>query len=259
MLPFAMLFSFFLVHSDLDVGTYVKSSTKSRKATEAGKITRQVFNSEGKEYPYWLYIPEKPAKNAPLILFLHGSGEREGGAKGPHQVGIGSAIEMQKDFPFYVVMPQFSKKGTWKADGEDAKRAIAIMDAVIKQYDIDIKRLYLTGISMGGNGTWENAIAHADRWAAIAPVCGYVSKMGNFYPGLDVEKLKSIAKLPCWCFHGDKDGPVNVKHSRDALRILWSAGGHPNYTEYPGVDHECWDRAYGNPELYKWFLGHSKK
>lgn len=226
---------------------------------EAGKISKLSFKDGDKEYPYWLYVPKNAKKNAPLILFLHGSGEREGGSKGPQQVGLGPAIANQKDFPFYVVIPQFSKQGSWKADGADALRTMKLLDAVVKEYDIDTKRLYLTGLSMGGNGTWEQACAYPDKWAAIAPVCGYFQKMGNFYSGLDGEKIQAIKNLPCWCFHGDKDTAVNVKQSREALKLLWGAGGHPNYTEYPGVGHNCWDLAYSNPELYKWFLSHEKK
>lgn len=226
---------------------------------EAGQITRKLYKDGDKEYPYWLYVPKNAKPNAPLILFLHGSGEREGGSKGPHQVGIGPNIAKHNDFPFYVVIPQFSKKGSWKADGPDARRAIAIMEDVIKEYKINEKRLYLTGLSMGGNGTWENAVAYPDRWAAIAPVCGYHSKMGNFYTGLGEGKLETLKNMPIWCFHGDKDGAVNVKQSREAMKILWNAGAHPNYTEYPGVEHNCWDRTYSNPELYKWFLSHERK
>lgn len=226
---------------------------------EAGAITKKMFKQGDKEYPYWLYVPKNAKKDAPLILFLHGSGEREGGSKGPHQVGLGPAISKQSDFPFYVIMPQFGKQGSWKADGDDAKRAMAILDEVMKENSIDSKRLYLTGLSMGGCGVWENAVAHPTKWAAIAPLCGYHTKKGNFYPGLGEGKLESIKNIPCWCFHGDKDGPVNVKESREAMKILWAAGGHPNYTEYPGVDHNCWDRTYNNPELYKWFLSNVKK
>ena len=226
---------------------------------EAGQLNRKLFKDGDKEYPYWLYVPRNAKENAPLILFLHGSGEREGGSKGPHQVGIAPHIDKQKDFPFYVVIPQFSKQGSWKAEGTDAKRAMAIMDDVIKQYKINEKKLYLTGLSMGGNGTWENAVAYPDKWAAIAPVCGYHTKMGNFYSGLGEGKLETIKNLPIWCFHGDKDASVNVKQSREAMKILWNAGCHPNYTEYPGVGHNCWDAAYSNPELYKWFLSHERK
>lgn len=226
---------------------------------EAGVIHKMTFKDGDKEYPYWLYVPKNAKKNAPLILFLHGSGEREGGSKGPQQVGIGPAIAKQTNFPFYVLIPQFSKQGSWKADGADAKRTMKLLDTVVQEYQIDTKRLYLTGLSMGGNGTWEQACAYPTKWAAIAPLCGYIHKTGSFYSGLPTEKLQAIKDLPCWCFHGDKDTAVNVKQSRDAMKVLWAAGGHPNYTEYPGVGHNCWDAAYNNPELYKWFLSFTSK
>jgi predicted peptidase len=232
---------------------------RTKDTAEAGTITKLSFKDGDKEYPYWLYVPKNARKGSPLILFLHGSGEREGGAKGPHEVGLGPAIAKQQNFPFYVLIPQFSKKGSWKADGDDARRTMKLLDSVVKAYDIDTKRLYLTGLSMGGNGTWEQAVAYPKKWAAIAPVCGYFLKMGNGYPGLGEDKLQSIKDIPCWCFHGDKDSAVNVKQSREAMRILWAAGGHPNYTEFPGINHNCWDLTYANPELYKWFLAHQLK
>ncbi|HMP18455.1 MAG TPA: hypothetical protein PKD72_15625, partial [Gemmatales bacterium] len=216
------------------------------ESPEPGAITKLTFQDGEKSYPYWLYVPKNAKKGSPLILFLHGSGEREGGAKGPHQIGLGPAISRHENFPFYVLIPQFGKQGSWKADGEDALRAMKLLDTVIKEYEIDVKRLYLTGLSMGGNGTWEQAVAYPKKWAAIAPVCAYIQKMGNRYEGLSDEKIQSLKDLPCWCFHGDKDPVVNVKHSREAMKLLWAAGGHPNYTEYPGVNHNCWDLAYAN-------------
>ncbi len=249
----------FVLSTTLLAGDQMATRTTKTTRDEAGQITRKTFTQGDKEYPYWLYVPKEAKKDAPLILFLHGSGEREGGKKGPQEVGIGPAIASQKDFPFYVVIPQFSKTGSWKAEGDDAKRAMAILDEVMKNHSIDSKRLYLTGLSMGGNGTWENAVAYPNKWAAIAPVCGYHTKMGNFYSGMGEDALKSIKDLPCWCFHGDKDDSVNVKQSREAMKILWNAGGHPNYTEYPGVPHNCWDATYSNPELYRWFLANGKK
>ena len=248
-----------VLSASLTIGDAMASRHVKTNRDETGVISRKLFREGEKDYPYWLYVPNNAPKNAPLILFLHGSGEREGGAKGPHQVGLGPAIAKQKDFPFYVVMPQFSKQGSWVASGPDAKRAMAILDATIKEYSINEKRLYLTGLSMGGCGVWENAVAYPDKWAAIAPLCGYHHKKGNFYSGLGEGKLESIRHLPCWCFHGDKDSPVNVSESRSAMKILWAAGGHPNYTEYPGVDHNCWDRTYANPELYRWFLANVRK
>ncbi|MFO0815170.1 MAG: hypothetical protein U0796_18305 [Gemmatales bacterium] len=237
--------------------TMAKRLTK--ESPEPGKITKLTFTEDGKDYPYWLYVPKNAAKQAPLILFLHGSGEREGGAKGPHQVGLPPAIAKHENFPFYVLIPQFSKQGSWVASGPDAKRAMRILDMVIKEHDIDTKRLYLTGLSMGGCGTWENAVAYPKKWAAIAPVCGYFNKKRNFYEGLSEDQIKSLKDMPIWCFHGDKDGPVPVSESRTAMKLLYSVGAHPNYTEFPGVDHNCWDLTYANPQLFKWFLGHKLK
>jgi predicted peptidase len=136
---------------------------------KAGEITKLSFTDGDKEFPYWLFVPKKSdGKAAPLILFLHGSGEREGGTKGPHEVGLPPAIpKFAEDFPFYVIIPRFGRRGSWKADGEDGKRAMAILEQVVKSHSIDEKRLYLTGLSMGGNGTWELATAYPDKWAAI--------------------------------------------------------------------------------------------
>lgn len=222
------------------------------KTAKPGVITPLTFKDGGKEYPYWLYVPRQAdAKEpAPLILFLHGSGEREEGKKGPHEVGLPPAIKKQgEDFPFYVLIPQFGRQGSWRASGPDAKRAMAILEQVMKDHAIDAKRLYLTGLSMGGNGTWEFATAYPKQWAAIAPVCGFVTGRA-----VDLEKVKLIKDLPCWCFHGDKDSAVPVAQSRNMVAALWVAGGHPNYTEYPGVEHNCWDLAYSDPQLYRWFL-----
>jgi predicted peptidase len=248
-----------VLSTTLLAGDQMATRTTKAARDEAGQINKKTFIQNGMDYPYWLYVPKGAKKDAPLILFLHGSGEREGGAKGPQEVGIGPAIAKQKDFPFYVIIPQFSKQGSWVANGDDAKRAMAILDEVVKEQSIDTKRLYLTGLSMGGCGVWENAVAYPDKWAAIAPVCGYHTEKGNFYSGLGEGKLESIKNLPCWCFHGDKDKAVPVNESRAAMKILWSAGAHPNYTEYPGVSHNCWDLTYTNPELYRWFLSNVKK
>ena len=147
------------------------------------------------------------------------------------------------NFPFIVVFPQ-SQKRTWKADSDDAKRAMSILAEVQKSYKVDGKRIYLTGLSMGGFGTWSLAAAFPERWAAIAPVCG------GGIPST-AEKIKNI---PCWCFHGDADTAVNVKWSRDMIEALRKTGASPMYTEYEKVGHNSWDRAYGTAELYQWFL-----
>jgi len=208
-------------------------------------------NADGATSPYVVFIPHgyDGTKEFPIILFLHGAGETKGGTKEPVEVGIGSAIKKrEKTFPFIVVIPQ-SEKRTWQASSDDGKRAIAILDESIKAYKVDTKQQYLTGLSMGGFGTWSIAAAMPDRWAAIVPICGG----GN---PKDAEKIKDI---PCWCFHGDADNAVPVKRSQDMIAALKEAGGKPKYTEYPKVGHNSWDMAYGDDKLYPWMLEHKTK
>jgi predicted peptidase len=225
---------------------------------KTGFIDKTFKNADGTTSPYVLFVPHDydGKKEYPIILFLHGAGETKSakkGAKMPVEVGIGPAIKKrEKDFPFIVVIPQAEAKsgvvGRWGAGAADGKRAIAMLDEVMKEYKVDPKRQYLTGLSMGGFGTWSHAAAHADRWAAIAPICGG----GNVK---DAEKLKD---LPCWCFHGADDNVVRASLSRDMIDAIKKAGGDPKYTEYPGVGHNSWDKAYGTDELYTWFLKHKK-
>jgi predicted peptidase len=218
---------------------------------EHGFQHRVYKDADGTESKYVVFVPQdyKGDKEYPVILFLHGAGETLGGSKQPVAVGIGPAIKKrEKTFPFIVVIPQ-SHKRTWKAGSADANRALAILDLVCKQYKTDPKRVYLTGLSMGGYGTWSLATANPERWAAIVPVCG----------GGDPKQVAKIKDLPCWCFHGDADKAVPVKRSRDMIEALKAAGGNPRYTEYPGVGHNSWDRAYGTDELYSWLLKQKRK
>jgi predicted peptidase len=218
---------------------------------EHGFLSWIYKDADGTESKYVVFVPHdyKGDKPYPVILFLHGAGETLGGKKRPVEVGIGPAIKKhEKTFPFITVIPQ-SHQRTWRADSADGKRALAILDEVCKNYKTDPRRIYLTGLSMGGYGTWSLAVAHPERWAAIAPICG----------GGDPRQAAKIKDLPCWCFHGDADRPVPVERSREMLRALWAAGGHPNYTEYPGVGHNSWDAAYGTDELYVWMLKHRRK
>jgi len=218
-----------------------------------GFVDKSFKNADGSTSPYVVFIPKDydGKKESPVILFLHGSGETKSdkSKKMPVEVGIGTAIKArEKTFPFITVIPQ-SEKRTWGAASDDGKRAMAILDEVMKEYKTDPKRVYLTGLSMGGYGTWSLAAAHPDKWAAIAPICGG----GN---PKDAEKIKDI---PCWCFHGDADTAVPVQRSRDMIEALKKAGAEPKYSEYPKVGHNSWDKTYGTDELYTWLLEQKKK
>jgi predicted peptidase len=227
---------------------------------KTGFIDRTFKNDDGTTSPYVVFVPRDydGTKEYPIILFLHGAGETKStktGAKMPVEVGIGPAIKKrEKDFPFIVIIPQAEAAksgvvGRWGATAADGKRAIAMLDEVMKDYKVDSKRQYLTGLSMGGFGTWSNAAAHADRWAAVAPICG----------GGNVKDAAKLKDLPIWCFHGADDNVVRASLSRDMIDAIKKAGGEPKYTEYPGVGHNSWDKAYATDELYTWFLKHTKK
>jgi predicted peptidase len=218
------------------------------EAPKTGFLDRVYKAPDGKEYKYVLFVPAaySPKEPAPVILFLHGAGERGTDGKRQANVGIGKAIKKdEKSFPFITVMPQAEK--TWKAGSEDADRALAILEEVQKEYKTDPKRVCLTGLSMGGVGTWSLAAKYPDRWAAIVPICG---------PG-DVATAAAIKDLPCWCFWGDKDNFAN-KSMPKMVEALKDAGGKPKFTEYPGVGHNSWDMAYGTKELYDWLIMQKK-
>jgi predicted peptidase len=221
------------------------ASTRAEDKIEHGFLDRTFKGTDGKEAKYVIFLPHdyKGDKPFPLVLFLHGAGAT--GTDGKKQVsGISAEIRRdEKAFPCLVVFPQ-SENRTWRADSADGKRAMAILEEVEKQYKVDAKRVYLTGLSMGGFGTWSLAAAHPKRWAAIVPICG----------GGDPKQAEKIKDIPCWCFHGDADPTVKVDRSREMIKALKDAGGDPKYTEYPGVGHNSWTKAYATKELYEWML-----
>jgi predicted peptidase len=231
--------------------------------TKTGFLNRVHKGDDGKEAKYVLFVPHdyNGDKSYPLILFLHGAGEW--GTEGRKQVavGLGPAVKKrEKSFPCLVVFPQSQKQtwpvdvknadqlrsllGTWSDQDAEGKRALGMLAEIGKEYRVDPERVYLTGLSMGGYGTWSLAASHPDKWAAIVPICG----------GGNPEDADKIKDIPCWCFHGDADTAVKVEKSRDMIKALWAAGGHPNYTEYPGVGHNSWDKAYDTNDLYDWLL-----
>jgi predicted peptidase len=223
---------------------------------KTGFVDKTFKNADGSESPYVVFVPQgyDGTKEYPVILFLHGAGEtknpkakKEG--KLPVEVGIGPAIKArEKTFPFITVIPRAEGLG-WGADTANAKRALAMLDEVMKEYKVDAKRQYLTGLSMGGMGTWSIAAAHPDRWAAIAPICG---------PG-DAKTAEKIKDIPCWAFLGTEDNERIVTGMKGMIEAIEKAGGKPRYTEYKWVGHDSWDPAYGTNQLYSWLLKQSKK
>ncbi len=235
----------------LALGAAAVLGPASVPARETGTDSKTGFldcvykDADGNEAKYVLFVPKeyKADNDTPLILFLHGAGEKGTDGKKQMKAGLGPAVKKKADsFPFLVIFPQ-AEKG-WQAGGADAKQALAILADVQKHYKVDAKRVYLTGLSMGGFGTWSLAAAYPKKWAAIVPICG----------GGNPKTAEKIKDIPCWCFHGDADPAVNVEQSRSMIEALKKAGGEPKYTEYPKVGHNSWDKAYATPELYEWLL-----
>lgn len=220
-----------------------------RSAEAPGFHDRIHKDADGKDAKYVIFVPHgyTPGTPVPTILFLHGSGESGSDGKKQSQVGLGKFVrEHEATFPFLVIFPQ-SQKRSWGADAPDTQRALAILAEIQKEFTTDPKRLYLTGLSMGGYGTWVLAAKYPEKWAAIVPICG----------GGNPKAAEKIKDIPCWCFHGADDPAVKVEKSREMIAALKAAGGDPKYTEFPGVKHQSWDKAYATEGLFTW-LGQQK-
>lgn len=194
---------------------------------------------------YLLFLPEGYAesdKKWPLILFLHGAGESGADLEKVKKHGPPKIVEAKPDFPFIVVSPQSRRRG-WNPD---ALRAL--LDEVLADYRVDRDRVYLTGLSMGGFGTWMLAADHPDYFAAIVPICG----------GGDAADARTLKNLPIWVFHGAKDEAVPLKRSEEMVKALKEAGADVKFTVYPEAAHDSWTETYNNPELYQWLLSHRR-
>lgn len=195
---------------------------------------------------YLLYLPEnyEDQESWPLMLFLHGAGERGDDLNLVKVHGPPKLIEEGKHFPFIVVSPQVPAGEWWKTPFLDA-----LLDEVIEQYNVDEDRIYVTGLSMGGFGTWELAMHYPNRFAAIAPICGG----GNAFLAC------ALRDVPIWNFHGEDDQVVPLDQSQAMVDALQRCNGNVRFTIYPETGHDSWTETYDNPELYEWFLKHKRE
>ncbi|HEY4695851.1 MAG TPA: prolyl oligopeptidase family serine peptidase [Candidatus Hydromicrobium sp.] len=214
-----------------------------------GQFPRKVLiESLGIEYmDYLLFIPsdyyKEETKRWPMILFLHGAGGRGGNVEMLRKVGVSKLVEEDKDFPFIVVSPLCPADRYWVP--AVLKK---LLDDVCRELRVDMDRIYLTGLSMGGYGTWYTAIKYPDVFAAIAPICG----------GGDPYRACRLADMPVWVFHGAKDTTVSPQESIKMVEALKDCNENVKFTLYPELGHDCWTETYNNPELYQWFLEQSK-
>ena len=206
---------------------------------------------------YLLFLPKgydaKGERRWPLILFLHGAGERGTNVWNVAKHGPPKIATAQPDFPFIVVSPQCPDRQIWSKD-----QLLALLDDVIARHAVDTNRIYLTGLSMGGYGTWDLGLAHPERFAAIVPICGGGQIIAVLLGRGD--RWAALQTLGVWAFHGGKDPVVPLEESQRMVDALKKAGvPDVKFTVYPEAGHESWTQAYKNPELYEWLLKHERK
>jgi len=227
---------------------------QSKDPQEAKSFSQKIKRTVGADY--LLFLPQgydaKKSKRWPLILFLHGAGERGTNVWLVAKHGPPKIVKEKADFPFIVVSPQCPAGQRWDND-----TVLALLDEVSAKYRVDASRVYLTGLSMGGYGTWSLGLAHPERFAAIAPICGGGDPIALLLG--DAKRVNAIKKLPVWAFHGAKDPVVKVEESQRMVDALKKAGcKEVELTIYPEAQHDSWTETYNNPKLYEWFLTHQK-
>ncbi|WP_395730135.1 prolyl oligopeptidase family serine peptidase [Prosthecobacter sp.] len=200
-------------------------------------------------YRYLLSKPEgyedSPDKKWPLVVFLHGSGERGTDLELIKKHGPPKLVAAGQKFPAIVASLQCEPNNLWNPHAVQA-----VTEHLVKTLRVDPKRIYLTGISMGGFGTWETAFEYPETYAAIAPICG-----GAGVRWVTAQRLKS---MPCWIFHGDKDGAVPIENSQKIYDALKKIDAPVQFTIYPGVGHDSWTQTYANPEFWSWLFEQKK-
>ncbi len=232
-------------------------------------------DAAGKTFRYRLYVP-KAAKDPnfkeklPLVLYLHGSGGSGDNNSGQLTDGGFTAAKLlvsdatQKDYPCFVLAPQCPKKQSWggvdfkdqkitpiNQSSETLQLTLELLAAITQKYPVDSSRLYITGISLGGFGTWQAITESPDTFAAAIPICG--GAVDSIAP------LLANSKIPVWNFHGAKDSTVAPGLSRQIVKALQEAKADIKYTEYPDAPHNSWSRAYAEKDLLPWLFRHRKK
>jgi predicted peptidase len=232
----------------------------------AEDFSAEVYKSGSEELPYRIHLPKSmdKSKKYPLVIFLHGAGER--GNENKKQLAHGAKdilkYSRSNNEPVIIIAPQCPKKKQWvntpwgklshtmpKEPSIPMALAISLLKSKVNNLPVDVKRVYVSGLSMGGYGTWDIIQRMPDYFAAAIPVCG----------GGDSAEAPKLKNLPIWCFHGGNDRVVKTKRSQDMIAAIKKAGGSPKYTEYPGVGHNSWSATFSNKEVLKWLFEQKKK
>ncbi|MEO1972740.1 MAG: prolyl oligopeptidase family serine peptidase [Pirellulaceae bacterium] len=214
-----------------------KSGDEKRGGQNVAKLDTQVKV----QMDYLLYLPKdySEKKSWPLMLFLHGAGERGGNLDLVKVHGPPKLIAAGREFPCIIVSPQCQKNRWW-----EPIELMALLDQIVATRNVDQDRICVTGLSMGGFGSWRLAAYSPNRFSAIAPICG----------GGETYWTRRFSHLSVWVFHGAKDMRVPLERSQEMVDSLSKAGGKPKLTVYPDAGHDSWTETYNNPEFYKWLL-----
>jgi predicted peptidase len=217
-----------------------------------------IYTGKKDTLPYRLLKPVNPdaLELFPLVIFLHGKGERgsDNEAQIKHISDLALDPKYRGKYPCYIVAPQCPKTQMWAEHNKDGttrtqptepmQLVIELIDKLCQEFPIDKSRIYITGVSMGGYGTWDLIGRYPTKFAAAIPVCG----------GGDEKIAPKINHLPVWAFHGAKDGVVSPRQSRTMIKAIQDEGGTPGYTEYPDIGHDSWVQAYREPHLLPWLF-----
>jgi pimeloyl-ACP methyl ester carboxylesterase len=214
-------------------------NSRSAAQQTAQKFTQQMN--------YLLALPEGYEKDTtvswPLVIFLHGSGERGNDREKGKKNGPPKLVDQGKKFPFILVSPQAGPEAAW-----DAETLYRMEQYLKKEYRVNNDKVYLTGLSMGGYGTWDLAMKHPEEFAAIAPICG----------GGDASTAWKLRNIPIWCFHGAKDNVVPLAASENMVKAAKEYNTKVKFTVYPNANHNSWEAAYNNDSLYTWLLSNKR-
>lgn len=226
-------------------------SSSEKKTTEVKPGTQQNGHFEKivqstVTLNYLIYLPEnyRADEPLPLVIFLHGSGERGNNLELVKKNGPPMLVAQGKQFPFILVSPQCPENQWWNSE-----TILYLLESLQSEYKIDADRIYLTGLSMGGFATWDLIGKHPEKFAAAVPVCG----------GGEPNSMWNIGKLPVWAFHGAKDNVVDVKRSEDMVNVIKLAKGDVQFTVYPEAGHDSWTNAYNTSEMWDWMLKQNRK
>jgi predicted peptidase len=226
------------------VGTLTYSNLYAAEQTAQKAVEKEIKIVT--KVKFFLALPDdydKSTDKFPLIVFLHGAGEQGDDLNMIKRHGMPKLLAAGQKFPFIVASPQ-SPVNVWQPQVLNA-----FIDDIAATYKVDESRIYLTGISMGGFGTWNYAVTYPNRCAAIVPICG----------GGDPKQATKLAKLPVWAFHGAMDDRVPIVKTAEMIKAIEDVGGQPKFTIYPDAKHDSWTKSYENPELFKWLLEQNRK